>query len=285
MTVIEPFKDVPERRNVTAPIEGIEWRDDGDKLIFVGHAAVFDRMSEDLGGFRERFKRGAFRKVLDRDPDVRFLVNHDGLPLARTKNRTLELREDPKGLRVYAELAPTQAARDLRVLVQRGDVDQMSFGFSMFDDAGERAGNDVWEEEDGGVVRTVLSVGGLFDVSVVTFPAYTQTDASMRMHGIDVINASGEINERSLTDLAWKIHAGELDASVEERAAIDAVFARTDHVSPWVMQRALGAAAQEPELRGIIPGRLVTVSVQDDPSGQPVKHRLAARQRRLRLAA
>jgi HK97 family phage prohead protease len=180
-----------ERRTLLAPLDDLEFRDDDDRLIFIGHAAVFDRLSEDLGGFRERFRRGAFRKVLDRDPDVRFLINHDGLPLARTKSRSLDLSEDPRGLRVYAELAPTQQARDLRLVVKRGDVDQMSFAFSMFDASGERTGRDIWEEVDGQPVRTVVAVGSLHDVSVVTYPAYRQTDAAMR--GIDVLGPVGAV--------------------------------------------------------------------------------------------
>lgn len=282
-----PGITVPELRKAAAPIENVEFRDDGDgKLIFIGHAAVFDRLSEDLGGFRERIQRGAFRKVLDRDPDVRFMArDHSLWPLARTTNKTLELREDPKGLRTYAELAPVDDAHTLRTLVKRGDISQMSFSFSMYDDDGNRVGNDVWEEEDGRVVRTILSFGNLFDVSPVTFPAYRQTDASMRMLGVEIINASGEIDQRSLAELAEKIHRGETSATVEERAAIDAVFAKTETVSPWIMQRALGAAALEPELRGVIPGRKVTVSIEDDSSGQPVPYRLAARKRRLGLTA
>jgi HK97 family phage prohead protease len=157
--------NVPETRRVQAPMADMEVREDGERLIFQGHAAVFDRLSEDLGGFRERIQRGAFRKVLDANPDVRFLVNHDsmsatGLPLARTTNNTLELREDPKGLRVYAELAPTTLAKDLRVLVKRGDVDQMSFGFSMRDENGDLAGKDVWTEGDTGLERTSCRSAG-----------------------------------------------------------------------------------------------------------------------------
>jgi HK97 family phage prohead protease len=200
--------NVPETRRVQAPMADMEVREDGERLIFQGHAAVFDRLSEDLGGFRERIQRGAFRKVLDASPDVRFLVNHDsmsatGLPLARTTNNTLELREDPKGLRVYAELAPTTLAKDLRVLVKRGDVDQMSFGFSMRDQNGELSGKDVWTEGDTGLERTVVSFGRLFDVSPVVFPAYQQTDASMRalVCGVEVTDDAGDVHMDAVRDL------------------------------------------------------------------------------------
>ncbi len=273
-----------ERRH--AHFDEVEVRDDDGKLQFLGHAAVFDRWSEDLGGFREKIQRGAFRKVLEQDPDVRFLFNHNpDLVLARTTVKNgpgaLELREDPKGLRSYAELAPTSLATDLRTLVKTGVVSQMSFGFTM------RGGKDVWAEgEDGLLERTIVSFGGLFDVSPVTFPAYPQTDASMRSHvcGIEIV-AGGEVQDLVLRDLAWKIHRGELHATVEDRAAVDAAFARTTSVSPWIAERAFRAASQEPELQAVIPGKRATVVIEEEPSGAPVPFRLAARQRRLRAHA
>jgi HK97 family phage prohead protease len=277
---VEPPKiphNTTERR--TLSFDTLEVRDDAGKVIVQGHAAVFDRMSEDLGGFRERIQRGAFRKVLDANPDVRFLVNHTGLPLARTTNQTLELREDPKGLRVYAELAGTTLAKDLQILVRRGDVNQMSFGFNM------RGGTDVWKDDDGQLVRTIVSFGELFDVSAVTFPAYPQTDVSARTHvcGIEIVTGAGEVSERALAEVAWKIHRGETAATVDERAAIDAAFSRTQTVSPWMAQRALEAASQEHELQGAIPGKRATVALHDTTAdaGQ-VAYRLAARKRRLR---
>jgi len=268
-----------ERRE--AAFDAVEVRDEGGKMQFVGHAAVFDRWSEDLGGFRERIQRGAFRKVLEQDPDVRFLFNHNpDLILARSTVKNgpgaLELREDPKGLRCYAELAPTSVATDLRTLVKTGVVSQMSFGFTM------RGGTETWtENEDGTVERTIVSFGGLYDVSPVTFPAYAQTDVSMRSSvcGIEFVVA-GEVQEGVLRDLAWKIHRGDLHASAEERASIDAAFARTGTVSPWIAERAFRAASQEPELQAAVPGKRVTVTLEDDVSGVPF--RLAARQRRLR---
>jgi len=166
------------RRDVA--LDNVEVRSDDDKIVFHGHAAVFDGLSEDLGGFRERIQRGAFRKVLERKPDVRLLFNHDpNLVLARSTIRSgpgmLELREDPKGLRTYAELVPTQLAKDLRALVQARVVTQQSFGFRI-----QPAGKDVWEEENAELIRTIVSFGDLFDVGPVVYPAYKQTDASTR---------------------------------------------------------------------------------------------------------
>lgn len=172
-----PALDVPYRRSLVLPADIDVREDQGDEFVLRGHAAVFDRLSEDLGGFREMLKRGSFRKPLDEGHDVRLLINHDGMPLARTKSGTLELREDPRGLHVYARIPVTEQTRALRVAMQRGDVDQMSFAFSLpADGSGEK-----WERgEDKAVVRKITQVERLLDVSVVTFPAYPQTDAQMR---------------------------------------------------------------------------------------------------------
>lgn len=193
-------------------LSDIEIREDGDTLQFIGHAAVFDRLSEDLGGFRERIKRGAFRRALDASPDVRFLINHEGLPLARTTNGTLELREDPKGLRVYAELAPIQASRDLAVLVRRGDVSQMSFAFSVDSESIK------YSMENDEVVREIQPDGmrGLFDVSAVTYPAYPQTDGKMR-------SVDPELDSPDAPELDGVADATEraIPASVDEQAEQD----------------------------------------------------------------
>lgn len=168
---------------VRADVNEIEIREDEESgdFTFTGHAAVFDRMSEELGGrgysFKEKIQRGAFRKALDENQDVVLLFDHEGMPLARTSANTLELREDPRGLFTYAKVAPTSLARDLKISMERGNVSQMSFAFTVAEDN--------WEErtaENGDVeaIRTVVKVDRLFDVSAVSQPAYPQTDAQMR---------------------------------------------------------------------------------------------------------
>lgn len=143
-----------------------------DALRFEGHAAVFDQWTT-IGWFDERIARGAFRKALGRSPDLRALWNHnDRLVLASTRNGTLTAREDPTGLQTQWTAADTTYARDLHTLVARGDVDQMSFWFTV-----ER---DLWEDgEDGVLRRTILEIGELYDVSPVTFAAYPQTDLEL----------------------------------------------------------------------------------------------------------
>lgn len=137
-----------------------------------GHAAVFNRVSHDLGGFRTRISPGAFRDVLATNPDVHLVWDHNmRYVLARTANNTLDLREDHNGLRVFAKLAPTTYAKDLEILMRRGDLDQMSFACTI--------GKDRWDEQHGEIVRTILSVDGLFDVTVCAQGAFPQTDAGL----------------------------------------------------------------------------------------------------------
>ncbi len=144
---------------------------DGAMPAIVGHAAVFDALSEDLGGFRERIAPGAFAATIAED-DIRALSNHDrGQVLGRNRAGTLALNEDETGLAVRIEPPDTTFARDLIVSIERGDITGASIGF--------RTLTDEWNLEDGEPVRTVKAVR-LFDVSPVTFPAYPQTDVALR---------------------------------------------------------------------------------------------------------
>lgn len=159
-----------ERRSFALVELRVERDDDDEAVKITGHAAVFNKLSEDLGGFREKIAPGAFKDALD--ADVRALWNHDrSVVLGRTKSGTLRLKEDKVGLQVEIDPPDTQAARDLITLMERGDVDQMSFGFRTVDD--------VWEKVDGENIRTLKKVE-LIDVSPVTFPAYPQTDVAVR---------------------------------------------------------------------------------------------------------
>jgi HK97 family phage prohead protease len=144
-----------------------------------GMAAVFDSPSADLGGFTEVLKRGAFKTVLaDPNLDVRALFNHSAdKVLGRTTNGTLQLEETPRGLRYTVTVPDVSYARDLRVLLERGDVTQSSFAFRMLP-AGK--GQEWADSEDGTLVRTITEIGGLLDVSPVTYPAYSAATAGVR---------------------------------------------------------------------------------------------------------
>ena len=144
---------------------------DGDNPKISGYAAVFDELSENLGGFHERIQRGAFANTLN-TADVRALWNHDSnYPLGRSRAGTLVLSEDETGLAFEIDPPETSYAKDLLVSMRRGDVDQMSFGFITI--------RDKWEQIGGQVIRTLLEVE-LFDVSPVTYPAYPTTSATVR---------------------------------------------------------------------------------------------------------
>lgn len=166
-----------ERRHFVCDALTIEERakDGGTpRAVIVGHAAVFNQLSEDLGGWREQIAPGAFAEAIKAD-DVRALWNHNpDFVLARNLAGTLKLTEDTRGLAIEIDPPDTQWARDLLVSMKRGDVNQMSFGFSV------RPNGQNWAKaDDGTVVRTLTRVR-LFDVSPVTYPAYPQTDAAAR---------------------------------------------------------------------------------------------------------
>lgn len=145
----------------------------GDNTI-AGHAAVFNSLSVDLGGFRERILPGAFKDSIERGDDVRALWQHDTkFVLGRTKNDTLSLVEDEAGLAYEATPPAATFARDAIAQIRGGYVDQSSFGFFV------PPGGDRWLVEGNQNVRELLNVT-LFDVSPVTFPAYEETDVDMR---------------------------------------------------------------------------------------------------------
>jgi uncharacterized protein len=144
--------------------------DTAGSLSFTGRAVVYGQTSEDLGGWSEIIQPGAASRTLGRSPDVRFLINHDpNFLLARTSSGTLNLSEDDAGVLVAAEMADVTYARDLAVLLERGDLNQMSFGFWITRD--EWSGNLH-------IVHEFDLDGG--DVSAVTFPAFSQTSAELR---------------------------------------------------------------------------------------------------------
>jgi HK97 family phage prohead protease len=163
-----------ERRGFVADIMRIERRS-GKGALLIGHAAVFNALSSDLGGFREQIAPGAFADAIKTD-DVRALFNHDpNFVLGRNKSGTLDLAEDARGLAIKIDMPDTKTVRDLVVApIERGDISQMSFQFSAIDQAW-----DGGENNNAPVVRTLKKVR-LFDVAPVTFPAYPQTDVAVR---------------------------------------------------------------------------------------------------------
>ena len=140
-------------------------------IVVSGYAAVFNQPADIGGSFREVIAPGAFTEAIGRD-DVVFLINHEDLPLARTRSGTLTLSEDEHGLRMETVLdAADPDVQSIVPKMKRGDLDKMSFAFT----------SDVEEWEDDGkmVTRTIKKVT-LYDVSIVTTPAYEGTSIALR---------------------------------------------------------------------------------------------------------
>lgn len=167
------------------PLTEIRMVDEDTTPKITGYAAVFNELSKDLGGFREKIAPGAFSKTLQ-TADVRALWNHDpNFVLGRNKSGTLSLREDERGLRIEITPPDTQWAKDLITSMKRGDIDQMSFGF--------RTVADEWETQGKENIRTLKEVE-LFDVSIVTYPAYPQTTVQARSWDPDGAMDTAEFN-------------------------------------------------------------------------------------------
>jgi HK97 family phage prohead protease len=159
-----------ERRNLPATELRVETEDDNPKIV--GYSALFNSLSENLGGFREKIAPNAFKRSLETGADVRALMNHDSnYVLGRNTSGTLQLNEDDRGLKINVDPPDTTWAKDLMTSMKRGDISQMSFGFMV--------NRDRWETVDGEEIRTLEEVE-LMDVSVVTYPAYQQTSANVR---------------------------------------------------------------------------------------------------------
>ena len=171
-----------EGRTMGSKMSEREWRaaaqpmeireDEGEAIRVSGYAAVFGEETNIGGMFTEVIERGAFANALQRQDDVVFLVNHDGLPLARTRSGTLRLTEDERGLYMETELDGTDP--DVRAIVpkmKRGDLDKMSFAFvpkrQEWDDSGEIPKRTIQDLE-------------LHDVAIVTTPAYDGTEIGLR---------------------------------------------------------------------------------------------------------
>ena len=160
----QEIRTITNKEVRTFNVSDIEVRNDDGKNVVVGYGAVFNSESNDLGGFVEYIADGAFDGRLE--DDVRFLINHDGLPLARTTNNTLRLSVDERGLKYEADMPDTTLANDLMTLLRNGTISQSSFAFTVEEDS--------WENVDGRNIRTINKVSRLYDVSSVTYPAYNE---------------------------------------------------------------------------------------------------------------
>ena len=188
----------------------------GDGMTFTGYAAVFNSPSEPLP-FIERIAPGAFKRSLKARNDIKLLWNHDtGAVLGSTRAGTLKLEEDNYGLRVTAVLPETTLGKDVRTLVQRGDVSAMSFGFSV------PANGDSWNTD--GTERTLRSVR-IHEVSIVAFPAYQQTAGTATVRSFDAVANRAEVDADKLADAFLTIEDGK-DLSKEQSELLTTVIQR-----------------------------------------------------------
>jgi len=204
---IDAMTTAVETRRIT--VNEFEIRDlgEGDGMAFTGYAAVFNSESEPLP-FIERIAPGAFANSLSSRNEIKMFVNHDTTRVLASKRAgTLRLSEDSHGLRVEADLPPTTDGKDLAILMKRGDVDSMSFGFSV------PSGGDTWSPD--GATRELREVR-LHEVSIVTaFPAYTATSAGVR--SLDNLAAATGADASQLDAAITKLEAGEM---LDEDAAM-----------------------------------------------------------------
>ena len=164
-------------------IETIKATDD-EQMIVEGYALRFNKLSNDLGGFVEEISPEALKEA-DLS-DVRALIDHDSSKvLGRTTSETLELTVDDEGLYFRCQLPNTSYAKDLYENIRLGNINQCSFGFILDED-----GDSFEKRDDGLFKRTLRKIKSLFDVSIVTYPAYDDTDVAPALRSIEAIKES-----------------------------------------------------------------------------------------------
>lgn len=158
---------------------------DDEQMIVEGYALRFNTLSNDLGGFVETISPEALKEA-DLS-DVRCLIDHDSSKvLGRTVSETLELKVDDEGLYFRCQLPDTTYANNLYTSIKRKDINQCSFGFILSEDDGDS----FEKREDGLFKRTIRKIKSLFDVSIVTYPAYNDTDVAPALRSIEAIKES-----------------------------------------------------------------------------------------------
>jgi hypothetical protein len=227
---------------------------DKNEFALVGYAATYNSWSKDLGGFREQIKPGAFTRSLQAKADVKCLFNHSADHiLGRTKSGTLTLTDTPRGLQFRCQLdKDSQKHQDVYAAVSRGDISECSFAFTV------AQGGQSWTEgmdpdtNQRTQFRTLTDVD-LIDVSVVTYPAYNETDAQAR--------AAAKVN----------VTHGIIEAVAYLRKAaqsvVRAIFNRADS-SPVDFGSRLGQCHEQAELCCMMAERCYE-DMGDDEDGDP----------------
>lgn len=194
-----PVSKQVERRVQHVEFDVRELDTSKDKMTFRGYAAVFNSPSQPLP-FTEYIREGAFKRSLKSRNEIKMFKNHNtDIVLGSTRAGTLRLTEDSTGLLAEADLPPTTDGKDLSILMQRGDVNSMSFGFSV------PPRGDSWSDD--GQTRELHQIR-LHEVSIVTgFPAYEATTASVR--SVDFLATRTSVDADALADALTRLEAGE----------------------------------------------------------------------------
>ena len=204
MGIWDNTENIMEKRYYNIGVEKRESTGSESIPVIIGHAAIFDTLSDNLGGFQERISPQAFDDVLDND--VRAFFNHDpNHLLARSSSGTLRLSVDEKGLKYEFDVPDTTSGRDLLVSMERGDITQSSFAFTVEQDS--------WNVENGTDIRTIDKVKRLYDVSPVSIPAYPDAnDLSVAQRSLSIYKENEnkrdeeiDLIRRNLLELKLKI--------------------------------------------------------------------------------
>lgn len=205
-----------EFRHIQKPLEVRAAEDGSDGIVLVGTPIVYNTpytVRDMYGEFEETMLPGVASRVIANGADVRFLFNHDGMPLARTVNGTLRLADTATGLEIRAVLDPrSQIANDLAVAVERGDVSEMSCGFVV--------ASDTWSDDF--TQRSIAQFEQLFDVSAVTYPASPTTNVEMALRSL-LCEPLESNARRRLIAVEHDLRAGRV-LSAENHALVQTVF-------------------------------------------------------------
>jgi uncharacterized protein len=213
-----PTKTKTEYRSLSAELRA---EAEGDEMAIAGYAALFNQNSKNLGGFKERIAPGAFTRSLKGGEDVKCLLNHDSSHLlGRTKNGTLTLSQDERGLKFRCVLnAESGAHRDLHALIKNGTLDECSFAFTVNGPNGDSF-DEAIDENGVRYQRRTLKDVNLLDVSAVTYPAYNNTSVGARSAQSDYADSSSAwlaSKQKFLANLTEQIEREALCESILDR--------------------------------------------------------------------
>jgi HK97 family phage prohead protease len=220
----DDLRDEIETRFLVADLApvAVELRD-GEPPVIAGVAPPWDSWSEDLG-FREKFERGAFADVLaSRRLDVVATWQHDeSFPLGRTRNKTLDIVEGEKGLE-YRATPPQPSPRvdEYLTLIRGGYVAGSSFAFTVKPDPK----HETWStDERGNITRTIHRVSGLFDVAVVTRPAYPRSTVALRRRDLFAAANLTTAEQRAIAEREADDQADKARRLAADRKRLDALI-------------------------------------------------------------